>query len=212
MFVRVKRVRTNGRDYRYLQVVETRRAQGRVTQHVIANFGRLDEVVGSGELDRVIEGLVAHSKTLQLVQRYRGGTLQATSDQVWGPVLIFERLWEDLELPALLRGLVRRRRLGFDFERVVFALVLQRILAPGSDRAGAKWITTVRARGFETIRLPHYYRALRVLWRRKASIEQALYQKGLDLFNQPLDLVFFDTTSLYFEGRGPAGLARLGKS
>jgi hypothetical protein len=209
MFVRLKRVRTNGRDYRYLQVVETRRDQGRVRQHVIANFGRLDEVVGSGDLERVIAGLVAHSTTLQLVQRYRGGTLQATSDQVWGPVLIFERLWQDLGLPEWLHGVVRRRRLAFDFERVVFALVLQRILAPGSDRAGAKWIATVHARGFAPLRLAHYYRALRVLWQQKATIEQALYQKGLDLFNQPLDLVFFDTTSLYFEGRGPAGLARL---
>lgn len=212
MFVRVKRVRTNSRDYRYLQVVETRRERGRVTQHLIANFGRLDEVVASGDLDRVIEGLVAHSQTLQLIQRYRGGALQATSDKVWGPVLIFERLWEDLELPALLRRLVRRRRLAFDFERVVFALVLQRILAPGSDRAGVKWAETVHARGFETLRLPHYYRALRVLWEKKVPLEQALYAKGLDLFNQPLDLVFFDTTSLYFEGQGPAGLARLGKS
>jgi Transposase DDE domain len=212
MFVRVKRVRTNGRDYQYLQVVETRRERGRVTQHIVANFGRLDEVVASGDLDRVIEGLVAHSQTLQLIQRYRGGALQATSDKVWGPVLIFERLWEDLELPALLRRLVRRRRLAFDFERVIFALVLQRILAPGSDRAGVKWSETVHARGFETLRLPHYYRALRVLWEKKVAIEQALYATGLDLFNQPLDLVFFDTTSLYFEGRGPAGLARLGKS
>jgi Transposase DDE domain len=212
MFVRVKRVRTNGRDYRYLQVVETRRERGRVTQHLVANFGRLDEVVASGDLDRVIEGLVAHSQTLQLIQRYRGGTLQATSDKVWGPVLIFERLWEDLEVPALLRRLGRRRRLAFDFERVVFALVLQRILAPGSDRAGVKWAETVHARGFETLRLPHYYRALRVLWAKKVPIEQALYEKGLDLFNQPLDLVFFDTTSLYFEGAGPEGLARLGKS
>jgi Transposase DDE domain len=212
MFVRVKRVRTNGRDYRYLQVVETRRERGRVTQHLVANFGRLDEVVASGDLDRVIAGLVAHSQTLQLIQRYRGGTLQAISDKVWGPVLIFERLWEDLELPTLLRRLVRRRRLALDFERIVFALVLQRILAPGSDRAGVKWTETVHARGFETLRLPHYYRALRVLWEKKVPIEQALYTKGLDLFNQPLDLVFFDTTSLYFEGAGPEGLARRGKS
>jgi len=212
MFVRVKRVRGNGREYRYLQIVETRRDRGRVTQHVIANFGRLDEVVASGALDRILEGLAAHSKTLQLLQRYRGGGLQAEWDKLWGPVLVFERLWQELGLPELLRGLVHRRRLGFDFERVVFALVLQRILAPGSDRAGAKWIDTVYARGFEAIRLPHYYRALRVLWQQKARIEQALYQRGLDLFNQPLDLVFFDTTSLYFEGRGPAGLARLGKS
>jgi protein subunit release factor A len=85
MFVRVKRVRTHGRDYRYLQVVETRRERGRVTQHLVANFGRLDEVVASGDLDRVIAGLVAHSQTLQLIQRYRGGALQATWDKVWGP-------------------------------------------------------------------------------------------------------------------------------
>jgi hypothetical protein len=212
MFVRVKRVQTNGRDYQYLQVVETRRDRGRVVQHVVANFGRLEAVVDSGDLDRVITGLVAHSPTLRLVQSYRAGTLQAEWNKVWGPVLVFERLWEELELPALLHDLVRRRRLGFDFERLVFALVLQRLLAPGSDRAGAKWIPTVHARGFEGLRLAHYYRALRVLWRHKARIEQALYQKGLDLFNQPLDLVFFDTTSLYFEGRGPEGLAKLGKS
>jgi Transposase DDE domain len=212
MFVRVKRVHTNGREYQYLQVVETRRERGRVRQHLIANFGRLEAFVGSGDLDRVVAGLAAHSTTLRLVERYRGGALQAESDKVWGPVLVFERLWEDLELPALLTHLVRRRRLGFDFERVVFALVLQRLLAPGSDRAGAKWIHTVQAEGFADLRLPHFYRALRELWRHKVPIEQALYQKGLDLFNQPVDLVFFDTTSLYFEGRGPAGLATLGKS
>lgn len=212
MFVRVKRVHTNGRDYQYLQVVETRRERGRVRQHLIANFGRLDDFVASGDLDRVVAGLAAHSTTLQLVERYRGGALQADWDKVWGPVLVVQRLWEELELPALLTQLVRRRRLGFDFERVVFALVLQRLLAPGSDRAGAKWIHTVHADGFAELRLPHFYRALGELWRHKVRIEQALYQKGLDLFNQPVDLVFFDTTSLYFEGRGPAGLAKLGKS
>jgi hypothetical protein len=212
MFVRVKRVRTNGREYQYLQVVETRRERGRVRQHLIANFGRLEEFVGSGDLDRVVTGLAAHSTTLQLVERYRGGALQAAWDKIWGPVLVFQRLWEELELPALLRHLVRRRRLGFDFERVVFALVLQRLLAPGSDRAGAKWIHTIHAEGFAALRLPHFYRALRELWRHKVRIEQALYAKGLDLFNQPVDLVFFDTTSLYFEGRGPVGLAKLGKS
>jgi hypothetical protein len=212
MFVRVKRVRTNGRHYAYLQVVETRREDGRVLQHVVANFGRLDEVVASGDLDKVVAGLVAHSKTLQLIQRYRGGALLSEWDKVWGPVLVFERLWEDLGLPELLRRLVGRRRLGFDFERVVFAIVLQRLLAPGSDRAGARWVHTVHARGFDRLQLPHYYRALRLLWQKKVPIEQALYRRGLDLFNQPLDLVFFDTTSLYFEGLGPTGLAKLGKS
>jgi hypothetical protein len=68
--------------------------------------------------------------------------------------------------------------------------VLQRILAPGSDRAGVKWAETVHARAFAALRLPHYYRPLRVLWEKNVTIEEALYEKGLDLFNQPLDLVF----------------------
>lgn len=212
MFVRVKRIKTNGREYSYLQVVETRRDKGRVLQHVIANFGRVEEFVGSGDLDRVIEGLVAHSKTLRLIQCYRGGAIEAQWDKIWGPVLVFEKLWEELGLHELLAGLVRGRRLDYDFERVVFAVALQRILAPGSDRAGSKWIHTVYARGIEDLRLEHYYRALRVLWQKKEKIEKALYHKGLDLFNQPLDLVFFDTTSLYFEGLGPLGFAKLGKS
>lgn len=212
MFVRVKRVRSGAKTYEYVQVVETRRDKGRVQQHIVANLGRLDLLLETGDLDRVISGLVAHSKTLHLVQRYRGGDLVAESDKVWGPVLVFGRLWEQLEMPRVLAGVVGRKRLGFDFERAIFAIVLQRILSPGSDRAGAQWIQTVRAPGFADLRLQHFYRALRLLWRGKERIEQALYSRDLDLFNQTLDLVFFDTTTLYFEGRGPDELAKLGKS
>lgn len=212
MFVRLKRVQANGRSYQYLQLVESRREEQRVRQHVVASFGRLEEFVSSGNLDRVLEGLAQHSQTYRLIERYRGGALQAEWDKLWGPVLIFERLWEELGLAKLLPRLSSRSRLGFDFERLIFAIALQRVLEPGSDRAGAKWIETVHARGFEALRLANFYRGLRLLWRHKVKIEQALYRKGLDLFNQPLDLVFFDTTSLYFEGLGPAGLAKLGKS
>lgn len=212
MFVRLKRVRSGATTYEYVQVVETRRDKGRVQQHVLANLGRLDVLQSSGDLDRVVTGLVAHSKTLHLVQRYRGGDLVAESDKLWGPVLVFERLWEQMAMPKVLAGLRGSKRLGFDFERAIFAVVLQRILAPGSDRAGAQWIHGVRARGFEDLRLQHFYRALRVLWAGKEQVEQALYSRDLDLFNQTLDLVFFDTTTLYFEGRGPDELAKLGKS
>lgn len=212
MFVRLKRVRSGTTTYEYVQVVETRRDSGRVQQHVIANLGRLDSLLATGDLDRVVTGLVAHSKTLHLVQRYRGGDLVAESDKLWGPVLVFERLWEQMAMPKVLAELRGSKRLGFDFERAIFAVVLQRILAPGSDRAGAQWIHGVRARGFEDLRLQHFYRALRVLWAGKEQVERALYSRDLDLFNQTLDLVFFDTTTLYFEGRGPDELAKLGKS
>jgi hypothetical protein len=95
---------------------------------------------------------------------------------------------------------------------MAFALTLQRLLEPGSDLRGSKWVQTVHAPGFEALRLPHFYRALGILWKNKERIEEALYRRGLDLFNQELDLVFFDTTSTYFEGRAWEGWAKLGKS
>jgi transposase len=85
-------------------------------------------------------------------------------------------------------------------------------VAPGSDLEGSKWLGTVHEPAFGGLRLQHFYRSLGVLWRRKTQIEEALFRRGLDLFNQELDLVFFDTTSTYFEGTSLQGWAERGKS
>jgi len=212
MFVRLKTLRANRRTYQYLHIVENRWENGHVRQRLLGSLGRLDQLLASGDLRRVVEGLVAHCPQVRLLEAQRQATLAVESDRVWGPVLIFQRLWQELGLEELLRQLARSSRFDFDLERCAFALVLQRLLEPGSDRRGAQWIQTVEARGFEPLRLPHFYRTLGWLWRRKDRLEQHLYERGRDLFNEALDLVFFDTTSTYFEGRGWAGWAKLGKS
>jgi hypothetical protein len=212
MFVRIKTLHANHRTYQYVHIVENRWENGQVRQRIVGSLGRLDELLASGDLRRVIEGLVAQCPQVRLLEGQRHSALAVDSDRVWGPGLIFERLWQELGLEELLRELARGRRLDFDVERCAFALVLQRLLAPGSDRRGAQWIQTVEGRGFEALRLPHFYRTVGWLWRRKEPIEQHLYERDRDLFNAGLDLVFFDTTSTYFEGRGWEGWAKLGKS
>ncbi len=213
MFVRRKTVRANGRTYDYLHIVENRRENGYVRQHIIGSLGRLDELKASGDLEQVIRQLVEHCPTVRLLRAEASGSLEVTSDRTWGPVLVFERLWDELGLRDHCRRIAAGRRLKFDFERMVFAQVLQRLLAPGSDLSGSKWVPTVEARGFERLRLPHFYRSLGLLWSHKEEIEERLFARGLDLFNQDLDLVFFDTTSTYFEGRVWADWwAKLGKS
>jgi hypothetical protein len=212
MFVRTKTIRSNGRTYQYLHIVENRWENGKVRQRIVGSLGRLDELTERGDLERVITQLVERCPTVKLLRAEAAGTLQVESDRVWGPALLFGRLWEELGLKDLLRSLSRRQKFGFDFERMAFALALQRLLEPGSDLAGSKWIQTVHEPGFAKLRLPHFYRALGFLWKKKEAIEEALYRRGLDLFNQDLDLVFFDTTSTYFEGRVWEGWAKLGKS
>lgn len=212
MFVRLKSVRANGRTYQYLHIVESIRQGDRVRQRIIGSLGRLDELLEKGDLERVISQLVQHCPSVQLLSAQADGSLKILQDKVWGPALVFDRLWEELKLKGLLGALATRKRFDFNFERMIFAQALQRLLEPGSDLAGSKWIHTVQEPGFTGLSLPHFYRSLGFLWKKREEIEEALYHRELDLFNQDLDLVFFDTTSTYFEGTSLKGWAKLGKS
>jgi hypothetical protein len=212
MFVRVKLVKSGGRTYRYLQLVENRRDGDRVRQRVVGSLGQLDQLQESGDLERVVRQLVEQCPALRIMQAEAQGDLEVQEDKAWGPVLVFDRVWEELGLKALLPRLASRQKLTFDFERMVFAQVLQRLVAPGSDLAGSKWVQTMHEPTFPKLRLQHFYRSLGLLWQQKVKIEDALFQRGLNLFNSELDLVFFDTTSTYFEGTDLEGWAKLGKS
>jgi hypothetical protein len=212
MFKRVKTVHSGEKTYQYVQIVENRRENGRVRQRVVATLGQLDQLVESGQLERLVKGLATLCPTVQLLEAGKAGTLAVLSDRCWGPVLVFQRLWKDLGLDTLLTRLAGPHRFGFELERCAFAIVLQRLLAPGSDLAGSKWIDTMEAHGFEKLRLQHFYRTIGQLWKWKVSIEQHLFRRGLDLFNSELDLVFFDTTSTYFEGMTWEGWAKRGYS
>ena len=167
MFARLKTVTANGRTYQYVQLVENRREDGKVRQHIVASLGRLDQLEARGDLRRIVEALTKLLPQVRLVEAHRQQSLEADSDRLWGPVLIFERLWQDLGLHELFRSLARPRRLRFDLERCAFAIVLQRLLAPGSDLQGSQWISTVEAEGFDKLRLANFYKTLGVLWRCK---------------------------------------------
>ena len=56
---------------------------------------------------------------------------------------------------------------------------------------------------FEQLSLQHYYRGLDYLEKFKEEVEEELFSNVKTLFNVNLDLVFWDTTSTYFQGEGP---------
>jgi len=99
----------------------------------------------------------------------------------------------------------------FPIEEAVFAMVLHRLLDPGSKRATHRWLETVYRREFESLELHHLYRALDHLVGGKEVLEEALFARDRDLFSLQVDLVLFDTTLVHFEGEGPEGLAAIGR-
>lgn len=221
MFARVKK---SGK-YQYLQIVENRKEKGKVKQRVIATLGRLDQLQDKDRVETLIRSLSRFSEKALLIL---SGQSEVSADAVTiGPALIFQRLWKESGIEACIKALVRGRKFEFDVERAIFLTVLHRLMVSGSDRFCDKWRRDHRIPGTEALDLHHLYRAMGFLGepladheqdgktlaarRIKDKIEEMLFAKNRSLFSK-LDLVFFDTTSIYFEGRGGKDLGRRGFS
>jgi len=96
-----------------------------------------------------------------------------------------------------------------DYTLSAFAMVLNRLCDPRSKRGVDKWVKKVYWPGLEKLQLHHYYRALDYLAEHKDEMEEKLFVNIRNLFDLKLDLVFWDTTTTYFEGRAPGWLKKV---
>jgi hypothetical protein len=224
MFFRTK---TSG-PRTYLQVVENRWEGGRSRQRVVATLGRLDQLQQTGQLDALLASGARLAQSVLLISEHAQGRLPTISVRHIGPALVFQRLWEATGCRHVVEQLLRGRRFEFPLERAIFLTVLHRLFDPGSDRAAEKWRADYEIDGCDDLQLHHLYRAMGWLGDEppgkeqadrtpfaprctKDLIEEALFARRRDLFAE-LQLVFFDTTSIYFEGEGGDTLGRRGHS
>ncbi len=207
MFVRVK---PSG-PRQYLQIVESYRENGRVRQRVIATLGRTEEMTSSGQIDGLMRSLGRFAQRVRVVEGMASGRLVAESAVKIGPAQVLERLWDRCGVREALERLLGPRGFGFPVERAVFLSVLHRLFDPGSDRQAERWKADHRIAGAEAIQLHHLYRAMRWLGEERERVEEALFAQRRTLFSEGA-MVFFDTTSIYFEGRGGETMGRRGHS
>ncbi len=210
MFTRVKKLKTKKTVHEYLQIVESYREEGKPKQRVIATLGRMDRLVERGRLDGLIESLSKFSHTLKVVKGIREGAIRAEWAKSWGTVLVFEKLWSEVGLRDLCQSFGDGKKIRFSIERAAFASVLQRMEKPGSDLSCIRWLRDVY--GLSGLSVQHLYRAMDLVADHKEEVERELFWQGRELFDYGLDLVFFDTTSIYFEGEGASGFCERGFS
>jgi hypothetical protein len=212
----------------YLQIVESRRDGAQVRQQVIATLGRFEDLRDSGQLERLLRSGARFAAKAIVVNAFAEGTASANMARRIGPALVFERLWEETGCRAVIEDLAGSRKHGFPLERAVFLTVLHRLFAGGSDRAADRWREDYTIDGVDDLDLHHLYRAMAWLGEeqgkdqqdgampfaprcQKDVVEEELFARRRDLFSK-LDLVFMDTTSLYFEGEGGQTLGQRGFS
>jgi transposase len=193
--------RKDGSQRKYLQIIQTYREGGRVRQKIVANLGRLDELLASGTLEKLTEALSRYVEKKELL--CKAEELMATSALSFGPVPIFTALWKKLGLPEAIAKATQRERATYDPAPVIFRMVLGRLLDPASKLSTHRWAETICWDDQASVELQQYYRSLGILARSIKRIEEHLYHRERDLFTPAPDLLFFDTTSTYFTGAGP---------
>src|ERR1039457_1480549 len=221
------RTQTNG-SRTYLLIVDNHWVDGKVKQPVLLRLGRLAELLDRGHLDSLIPSLGRISEKLSVLgAQARGDSITTRSARI-GPALIFQRLWQACLIDKVLTALLEGRRFEFSVERAIFLTVLHRLFAPGSDRAAEKWKDDYAIQGTSDLGLHQLYRAMAWLGEvlpkdqqdgatpfvprtNKDLIEEALFARRRDLFSD-LDIVCFDTTSIYFEGEGGETIGQRGHS
>jgi Transposase DDE domain len=205
VYVKTTKRENKSGTVRYLHLAhnEWDPAKGRAVPRVLFTFGREDQ------LDRdAIRRLVASlSKLLEPGEALAATTasdLEFVSSVPFGGTYVLNHLWRQLKIDQIV-GRVgqpkRGRRRGMTAtERVLFALVANRALAPSSKLAAADWIThDVHIDGLAATGEQPCYRAMDWLHEVQDDLEKQVFDEVANLLNLEVDLLFFDTTSTYFE-------------
>ena len=201
MHLKIARVKRDNRTYEYLRLVRSGRdTRGKPTQQVLANLGRLD-LLPKEHWERLAISLMRLSGATV----YAAEQIGAEKVDMYGPLLVGHRLWEDLGLSEKIGRRVRGRKVDFPVAEAALAMVLNRLVSPRSKLALTRWMQRVYLPQWEGIGLQvqHLYRALDLLEEASGEIEEELFHDQRNLFEPGLDMIFYDLTSTYFEGGGP---------
>jgi hypothetical protein len=145
--------------------------------------------------------------------------LQVQSSRQLGSAWLLDGLWRKLGVADALRGVLGGRRFTTAVERVLFALVANRAVDPMSKLSAAEWASCDAAiPGLAGMDDDQAYRAMHLLVAAdtEARVQEAVFFTAANLLNLEVDLLFFDTTSTFFqrdgEDEGADGFRRFGHS
>ena len=226
MYLRfTSRTNADGTVVRYVALAHNRRVDGRIKPDVLMNLGRVDQADVAG-LRRLAASINKHfgdgdelADGAEAGLAAGGAPLEVIDARPVGATWLLDGLWQQLEVGAAVRSATDGRRFTTNMERVLFALVANRAVAPMSKLSAAEWVGEDAAiPGLSAMDEDQAYRAMDLLVDADthALVQQAVFFAVANLLNLEVDLLFFDTTSTYFErdeeDDGEEAFRRLGHS
>lgn len=192
-------------------MANNRRVNGTTQAEVLVNFGREDRL-DLDALRRLVASINRYlgkpgesSGATVGAEPAGGGALPVESARPFGAVWLLDQLWRQWGIDTALAGVLGGRRFRTDVERVLFALVADRAVAPVSKLAAAEWATRdVVVPGLAGMDKDQAMRAMDLLVDADTTgaVQEAVFFSAAHLLNLEVDLIFFDITSTYCERDG----------
>jgi len=193
-------------DSTYLRIVQSYRGDDGISKHrTLYNMGKAEDY--SPE---------ALKKIGQSLYELGGGSIEELESKrlyeigrfYYGFPLVVHELLKVYSLDRFLDGITRNKSLGFDLRESMTLLISERLHDPVSKLSNYKNQTDYI--GLAKLELHQIYRTLDQLYDNQENIKSLIYSKGRNLFNQKLDLVFYDVTTFYFESSKEDGFREKG--
>jgi len=223
--------KTNKR-YKYFHLVESVRTEKGPRQRLILNLGKIDlDPSQYPSLSRRIEDILTGQMSIYEVplkieqiarraatkifdknsreeqskstdfQKVDITSLKTMGSRSFGGEYLCSSIWKELGISNfLLQSGVSPNTIP-----ILEALVLNRLIDPGSERHTKEWVDN-RSALYEISERPlyrslnSYYRGGDTLFKLKDKLEQYLYSSEKTLFSLQENIFFFDLTNTYFEG------------
>jgi hypothetical protein len=204
MYLReTKRRNADGSEVAYLALAHNERdpESGMPKAKIIHNFGRADLVDREG-LRRLVHSISRFLDPADVVAASASGEVSITDVRPMGAAFLADALWHRIGIADAIARVAARRRVDPSLaERVIFAMVANRLsVRPLSKLAGCTWVARrVFIEGLEAVSDDACYRAMDFLLDAIPELQEQVFFAVANLLNLEVDVLFFDTSSSYFE-------------
>lgn len=179
----------------YLRIVESYRdTEGKTRHRILHSLGKVADY--SPEQLRSI-GLRLYELGGGDIKALLDGTIEEVGRFNYGYCQVYGKAFNYYGLDVILNRIARKNKLSYDLKNAVLLMLMERLQEPSSKRSN--YVHQLDYTGLEPVYLQHLYRSLDKLADNNEEIQKQIFQTGRDLFNQQLDVVFYDVTTLYFE-------------
>jgi transposase len=203
-----QRTNIDGTVVRYVALAHNRRVDGKIKPDVLMNLGRVDRLDVDGLL-RLAASIRKHfgdgdglTDSAEAGLAAGAAPMEVADARPIGAAWLLHGLWARLEIGQAIKRVADGRRFTTAVERVLFALVCNRAIEPMSKLSAAEWATQdVVIPGLAGMDDDQAYRAMDLLVEAdtQGQVQEAVFFAVAHLLNLEVDLLFFDTTSTYFE-------------